>query len=112
MWLLLVAAFGLLVPNGLFVRWLVRDFSGIDAVLQNELALAFMLDAALATALLAWLFAERPLGPVRWPWFVVLSLLGGLGFSIPFWVWLNRRLGAAATGGREPASPDGRGRVD
>jgi hypothetical protein len=105
MWLLLLAAFGLLVPNGLFVRWLVRDFSGIDAVLQNELALAFMIDAALATGLLAWLFARRPLGPVRWPWFVLLSLLGGLGFSIPFWVWLNRRLAGGAGGDPGPAPP-------
>jgi hypothetical protein len=28
---------------------------------------------------------------VRWHWFVVLSLVGGLGFSIPFYIWLNRR---------------------
>jgi hypothetical protein len=26
-----------------------------------------------------------------WPWFVVFSLLGGLGFSLPFYYWLNTR---------------------
>ena len=33
----------------------------------------------------------RPLGPVKWPWFVLLSLVGGLGFSLPLYYWLNQR---------------------
>jgi len=40
-------------------------------------------------------FARHPLGPVKWPWFVVLSFLGGLGFSLPLYYWLNRRGSAA-----------------
>jgi hypothetical protein len=28
---------------------------------------------------------------VRWYWFVVLSLAGGLGFSLPLYYWLNLR---------------------
>jgi hypothetical protein len=99
MWLLPIAAFGLLVPNGLFFYWLLRDGGSMAALatdpLSNPLAVAFMLDAFMALALLAWLFALKPIGRVRWPWFVVLSLLGGLGFSIPFYLWLNRRLDAA-----------------
>lgn len=94
MGLLLVALFGLLVPNGLFVYWLVTEFHGLRPVLENKLALAFMLDAFLALALLAVYFARRPIGPVRWTWFVVLSLLGGLGFSLPFYWWLNTRRAA------------------
>jgi hypothetical protein len=112
-WLLLVAAFGLLVPNGLFVHWLLRDFASVGAVLDNPLALAFMIDAAMATALLAWLFAVRPPGPVRWAWFVALSLLGGLGFGIPLYLWLNRRAGRGASGDRSQAHPvESTGRVD
>ena len=87
--LLAVALFGLHVPNGLFVYWLVREFGSVGEVLANHLALAFMLDALLATGLLAYLFAKRPPGPVAWPWFVGLSILGGLGFGIPFYLWLN-----------------------
>jgi hypothetical protein len=90
-WLLLVAAFGLAVPNTLFLYWLFVDFSGWSAVLHNRLALAFMIDAFMALGLMAAWFARRPIGPVRWPWFVVLSLLGGLGFSLPFYYWLNTR---------------------
>jgi hypothetical protein len=91
------------VPNGLFVHWLLRDFTSVGAVLDNELAVAFMIDAAMATALLTWLFAVRPPGPVRWPWFLVLSLVGGLGFGIPLYLWLNRRAAEGAAGGRSPA---------
>ena len=89
--LLAIALFGLLVPNGLFVYWLVVELDGVQAVLDNHLAVAFILDAFLAVGLLAYLFAIEPPGPVRWPWFVLLSLLGGLGFGIPFYLWLNRR---------------------
>ncbi|HEU4799815.1 MAG TPA: hypothetical protein VFS94_04230 [Gemmatimonadales bacterium] len=91
MWLLLVALFGLVVPNGLFVAWLVTEFDGIGAMLANRLALAFMLEAMLLLVLLAVHFAQRPPGPIRWTWFVVLSLLGGLGFGLPFYYWLNTR---------------------
>jgi hypothetical protein len=91
MWLLLVALLGLVVPNGFFVYWLVFEFHGLGAVLQDKLALAFILDVTLALAVLTVYFARRPVGAVRWHWFVVLSLIGGLGFSLPLYYWLNTR---------------------
>lgn len=91
MWLLIVALFGLLVPNGLFVQWLLVEDQGLSPVLHDKLALSFMLDALVVLVLLGVYFAHRPIGPVKWPWFVVLSLLGGLGFSLPLYYWLNRR---------------------
>ena len=99
MGLLAIAIFGLVVPNGLFLYWLFAEYSGPGAILADKLALGFMLDAFMATALVAYLFAVRPPGRVRWPWFVLLSLVGGLGFSIPFFLWLNRRLAPAPAGG-------------
>jgi hypothetical protein len=89
MWLLPFAAFGLLVPNGFFVYWLFNEFTSLEQVLANRLALGFILDLFAATALLTYLVAAKPLGPVKWPWFLLLSLLGGLGFSIPLYLWLN-----------------------
>jgi len=59
-WLLLVALFGVTVPNGLFIYWLLAEYHGLGAVLQDKLAVAF-------------------------------SILGGLGFSLPFYYWLNVR---------------------
>lgn len=102
--LLAIALFGLLVPNGLFVYWLVVEFDGVQTVLANHLAVAFILDAFLAFGVLTYLFAIEPPGPIRWPWFVLLSLVGGLGFSIPFYLWLNRRRTGAvdARAGRGP----------
>jgi hypothetical protein len=95
-WLLPVAAFGAIVPNGLFLRWLVTEFSTLRAVLADHLAVAFILDAALATGLLCWFFAVNPRGRHGWPVFLLLSLLGGLGFSIPLFLWMNGGAGEAA----------------
>ena len=91
MWLLAIAAFGFLVPNGFFIYWLLVEFSGLRPVLQDRLALGFILDVFLALILLAVYFAKRPIGPVRWYWFILLSFLGGLGFSLPLYYWLNQR---------------------
>ena len=38
MLLLAVALFGLVVPNGFFIYWLVYEFAGLGPVLQNKLA--------------------------------------------------------------------------
>jgi hypothetical protein len=89
--LLLIAFMGLLVPNALFLYWLLVEYEGIAAVLQDKLALGFIIDAFMALVLLAFYFVRNPIGRVRWPWFVLLSLLGGLGFSLPFYYWLNQR---------------------
>lgn len=89
--LLVIALFGLFVPNALFLYWLLYEYDGLANVAQNKLALAFMIDAFLVLGLLAYYFARKPIGQVKWYWFIVLSLLGGLGFSIPLYWWLNKR---------------------
>jgi hypothetical protein len=45
----------------------------------------------LVLIILSVYFARRPIGQVKWYWFTLLSLLGGLGFSLPLYYWLNRR---------------------
>lgn len=89
--LLLIALFGLLVPNGIFIYWLLNEYDGIAGIIQNKLAVAFIMDAFLAMGLLSFYFAKNPIGKVKWYWFIVLSMLGGLGFSIPLYWWLNKR---------------------
>ena len=98
MWLLVIAAFGLLVPNGYFVYWLLTEFDGFRPVLANHLAMGFILDCLLAVALLAFQFARRPIGALAWPWFVLLSFIGGLGFSLPLYWWLNEQRPLRHTG--------------
>jgi hypothetical protein len=97
MWLLLVAFLGFVVPNGFFLYWLLFEFHGLSPVLQDKLALGFMLDVLLALIILSVYFARRPIGHVKWYWFILLSLLGGLGFSLPLYYWLNRRRPTPAT---------------
>ncbi len=91
MWLILAAVVGMLVPGGLFLYWLASDFLSWSAALSDRMALAFFIDLLMSTFLLAYLFARKPLGPVRWPWFIALSLLGTLAFAIPLFIWLNWR---------------------
>jgi hypothetical protein len=91
MWLLLLAIFGLLVPNGIFVYWLMAEFHGVGDILKNKLALGFIIEAFVVMFLLAYWFAKNPPGKVKWYWFIVLSLIGGIGFGIPFYWWLNKR---------------------
>lgn len=94
MFLLIIALFGLFVPNGIFIYWLFTEFGSVGEVLNNKLAVAFIIDAFMAMFLLAYWFAMKPVGKISWYWFVVFSLVGGLGFSLPFYWWLNQRYGA------------------
>ncbi len=89
--LLIIALFGLIVPNGIFIYWLFTEFHGVADIFQNKLAVAFIIDAFLAMFLLAYLFAANPLGKIKWYWFIVFSIIGGLGVSLPFYYWINKR---------------------
>lgn len=91
MWLVLLAAIGLLAPGGLFLYWMQHDYTTLSAALSDRMAVAFFLDLVLSTFLLGYFFARKPIGPVKWYWFVVLSFLGTLAFSIPLFLWLNWR---------------------
>ena len=97
--LLLIALLGLVVGDGLFIYWVAYDFHGWNAVLADHLALAFIVDATFTLVILPVYFARTPPGPYRWPWFVGLSLIGGLCFGVPFYWWLNKRV----AGGRAAA---------
>ena len=89
--LLVVAAVGLAVPGGLFLYWLFRDATSLADALSDKLALAFITDVVGTTLLLAWYFARHPPGPVKWPWFLVLSFGGTLWFGLAVYLWLNGR---------------------
>ena len=91
MWLLLAALLGFTVPNGVFLYWLFVEYRGLAPVLHDHLALGFILDVLLALIVLSIYFARHPIGPVKWYWFAGLSVIGGLGFSLPLFYWLNQR---------------------
>lgn len=87
--LLSLSAFGLFIPNGMFFYYLLNQFHTLNEVMNDHLALGFIIDAFMATGVLAWFFAKHPIGRYSWKLFVVLSLVGGLGFSIPLFYYLN-----------------------
>ena len=89
--LLLIALFGLFVPNGIFIYWMLTEFSSMSDVTNNRLALGFIIEAFVVLGLLAYWFAKNPPGRIKWTWFVLFSLIGGLGFGLPFYYWLNKR---------------------
>lgn len=91
MWLLLIALFCLFVPNGIFVYWAFTEFHGVGDIAGNRLALGFIIEAFVVMFLLAYYFAKNPPGNVKWYWFIVFSLIGGIGFGIPFFWWLSKR---------------------
>lgn len=84
-----VALFGLLGPNGVFLYYTLFRWSDLMAALQNPVTLAFVVEAFLVMGLLAVYFARKPRGRWGWKTFVVLSLIGGLGFAIPAFVAMN-----------------------
>ncbi len=92
--LIAISLFGLFVPNGMFLYYVMVEFTSISEVLNDLLALGFIVDAFMAMGLIAWWFAKNPLGRYSWKMFILLSLIGGLGFSLPFFYLLNRRSGA------------------
>lgn len=91
-----LALLGLLGLNGAFVYGVLTQPEGLALALTNPVAAAFVLEAFVMTAFGAWALARlgyrRP-GPGA---FVLLSLLGGLAFSVPLFVVLQLRK-------REPA---------
>ena len=93
-----VAIVGLFGLNGVFVYYALLQPDVLAAAVRNPVSLVFMLEAFLMVAFAAW--GIRLIGFKRpgWLWFVVLSLAGGLAFSVPAFLLLHLRRGGAAPG--------------
>ena len=93
-----VAIVGLFGLNGVFVYYALLQPDVLAAAMRNPVALVFMLEAFVMVAFAAWgirlVGFERP----GWLWFVVLSLAGGLAFSVPAFLLLHLRKGGGASG--------------
>lgn len=86
-----IALVGLLGPNGVFLYCAFFQWETIPAALRNPVAAAFIFEAFVVMGLLAWGIRRFRLGVLSWVAFVVLSLAGGLAFSIPaFLLWRTR----------------------
>jgi hypothetical protein len=91
-WLAVLAAFTFFGLNGAFVYGLLHP-ALLQAALANPLALAFILEAFVLVGVLAYLLRRWGVSRLPWGWFVVLSLLGGLAFSLPVVLLVTGRMG-------------------
>lgn len=86
-----LAAFGFLVPNGIFVGCFLSDPGLLRAAVANPLALVFILEAFFLMFLFAWLIRRLGLRRPTGLGFIALSLVGSLAFSVPAVLWLALR---------------------
>lgn len=97
--LLVLAVIAFAGLNGAFVYGLLAQPGAMAAALANPIALAFILEALVLVAMLAWLLGRWGVSRVHWAWFVVLSLVGGLAFALPVVLLASRpRTGGRARG--------------
>ena len=94
--LCILAFLGLAGNNAVFLYYAGTDFSGWITLSLHPYILAWILNAFIAIGILAFFFAQRPLGLFGWKTFVVLSLLGGLVFGLSAFLLINRKVDAEA----------------
>lgn len=92
LWLWLLAAIGFFGINGTFLYILLARPEVMNEALANPLSLAFVIEAMLMTATLAFLLTKWRVSRLSWWWFIVLSLVGSMAFALPVvLLWPKKR---------------------
>ena len=81
--LVITAIAGVAGLNGVFLYVVFARRDLLERALGDPIAWVLMVEALIVTGVLAWLLARWRRNRLGAGWFVVLSLLGGLAFSIP-----------------------------
>lgn len=89
--LLVMAIFGLVVPNGAFVYLSITRWDLVVSAMTNPIALVFIVEAFALMFLFAWLIHRQGLKAPGWLAFIIMSLLGSMMFSVPACLWLWSR---------------------
>lgn len=89
--LLVLAVFGLIVPNGFFLYYSLVSPSALLAALSNPVALVFITEAFLIMFVFAWVIRHVGFRSPGWLAFIVLSILGSMAFSVPAFLYLASR---------------------
>ena len=93
--LAITAIAGVAGLNGVFLYVVFARRELLGRALGDPIAWGLMIVALVVTGLLAWAFTRWRRNRLGWGWFVVLSLLGGLAFSIPVVLLVSERGGEA-----------------
>lgn len=82
-WLIILAVFGLVVVNGVFVYAAIFQAGTLAEAMRNPIASAFIVEALVLTWALAFLLRKWGVSRLHPGWFVFLSLLGSMAFALP-----------------------------
>ncbi len=86
--LISLAAFGALIPNGVFCYYFVTSPETTKVALTNPISLVFIMEAFILMFLFAWLLGRTSSDRPTWKAFIVMSLLGSMVFSVPATLYL------------------------
>lgn len=93
-WLTALAVAGFVGVNGAFFYGVIAQPGSLRAALTNPVSLAFLVEALLMLAALAYLLGKWGVSRLSWKWFLFLSLVGSMAFALPV-VLLRQGRGAA-----------------
>ncbi|HEU4724081.1 MAG TPA: hypothetical protein VFU59_02160 [Candidatus Eisenbacteria bacterium] len=82
-WLAALAVAGFAGVNGAFFYGLLAQPGSLRAALTNPISLAFLVEALLMLAALAYFLGKWGVSRLSWRWFLFLSLLGSMAFALP-----------------------------
>ena len=91
----------LALPNVLFYTWLATEFVSFGEIVNDGLARTLFLEMMSASLLVSYIFWANPLGSISVKWFLLMSVVAGVGIAVPVFYWLNKNGVKAARGLRE-----------
>ncbi|MCG8528517.1 MAG: hypothetical protein MI748_19220 [Opitutales bacterium] len=86
--LLILAILGFLGVNGSFLYFSIIDKATYNAAMSNGLALVFIAEAFLLMFFFAFLMAKLGLKNPGWIFFIAMSIIGSMAFSVPLQLYL------------------------
>lgn len=86
-----LSALGFFGLNGVFIYYALFQPDLMAAALQNPISFVFMIEAFVIVAFAAWVIARIGLERPGWLAFVIMSVIGSLCFSVPFFLLLHIR---------------------
>lgn len=86
--LLALAILGFVGINGPFLYFALVDRATLWEAMNNGMALVFIIEAFLLMFLLAFLIAKMGWRNPGWKFFIAMSIIGSLAFSVPLQLYL------------------------
>ena len=82
-WLWALAVVGFVGVNGAFFYGVITRPNALHDALTNPVSAAFLVEAFLMLAALAYLLGKWGVAQRSWRWFLLLALVGSMAFALP-----------------------------